>query len=61
MGEHTDDKIDLSEDEQTRRGEMLAGMMQLRRLPDGRYNTAWGTKTPLGLYRTAYRIVMKGK
>lgn len=53
----------LSEAEQTRRGELLAVTLGVRKsqAEPGRYCTDWGTKTPLGLYRTVKRIVEEGK
>ena len=53
----------LSEQEQARRGELIADTLQLRKshAEPGRYCTDWGTKTPLGLYRTVKRIVEEGK
>lgn len=50
----------LSEQEQTRRGSMIATVLGLH-FRAGRINTEWGTKTPLGLYRTVKRIVEEGK
>jgi hypothetical protein len=50
----------LSQEEQARRGAMIATMLGLH-FREGRINTEWGTKTPLGLYRTIKRIVEDGK
>lgn len=49
------------EAEQMRRGEMLADVLGLNRDRDGRYRTAWGTKTSLGLYLTVQRITERGE
>ena len=53
----------LSEQEQTRRGQLLADTLQLRKsqAEPGRYCTDWGTKTALGLYRTVKRIIEQGE
>lgn len=53
----------LTEQEETRRGEMLALVLQLQKsqAEPGRYRTDWGTKTPLGIFRTVKRIVEEGK
>lgn len=50
----------IDEQEQTRRGELLAEVLVLK-LREGRYHTTWGTKTPLGLYRVIERIVQDGE
>ena len=51
----------LSEQEQTRRGGMLADVLLLRKDHEGRWPSAWGNKTNLGLYRTVKRIIEEGK
>lgn len=53
----------LTEQEETERGAMLAAVLHLRRslAEHGRYVTDWGTKTPLGLFRTIKRIVEESK
>ena len=53
----------LSEQEQTRRGQLLADTLQLRksRAALGLYRTDWGAKTALGLYRTVKRIIEQGE
>ena len=38
-------------------GLRIADMLSLTQDRDGRYATAWGTKTPLGLYFTIQRII----
>lgn len=50
----------LREAEQTRRGDLLAYVLALH-INDGRYQTEWGDKTALGLYRTVKRILEEGK
>lgn len=51
----------LPESEETRRGQLLVDVLCLRPSKEkGRYHTQWGTKTPLGLYRTIKRIVEQG-
>jgi hypothetical protein len=59
-----DTKTEITEQEEKRRGELMASMLRLRKLPgysEPRYNTEWGTKTALGLYRVMDRIVKGGK
>lgn len=49
------------EKEKTRRGDLLAGILGVKYIRrEARYNTKWGTKTALGLYETAKRIIEKG-
>jgi hypothetical protein len=53
----------LTETEETRRGELIARILKLkhsREYPD-RYNTEWGTKTALGLFRIMARLVEDGE
>lgn len=61
---------ELSEAEETRRGELLIEMLGLK--PVGRnhhewgmspprYNTTWGTKTALGLFRSVSRLILDGE
>jgi hypothetical protein len=54
---------EISEAEETRRGEELCRVLKLRREPGetGRYRTAWGSKTPLGIFRTVKRLVLDGE
>ena len=49
--------------EAARRGELLAKVFQLKPDPEhkDRYLTEWGTKTALGVYLTAKRIIETGK
>lgn len=58
-----DTKTELTEAEETRRGQMLVDILGLHRATGepGRYQTQWGTKTPLGLFRTIRRIVERGE
>lgn len=55
----------LTEAEETRRGEMLAQLLGLRRIRSGadagRFRTEEGTKTALGLFRTVARVVLDGE
>jgi len=54
---------DITEEEQTRRGAILASILKLKRdreYPD-RWQTTWGTKTDLGLFRCVERIVLDGE
>ena len=50
----------ISEEEQARRGELVADCLRLSKNHDGRYVTDWGTKTPLGLFRTIESIIRTG-
>lgn len=56
---------ELTEQQETKRGELLAEVLQLRLIRSGkdagRYRTTWGTKTALGLYRTVERIILDGE
>lgn len=55
----------LTEEEEARRGEALAEVLNLKKIRGGhdagRYPTTWGTKTALGLYRTTRRIITNDK
>ena len=55
----------LTEAEELKRGELIATVLNVKRIakgPDaGRFNTEWGTKTALGLFRTVARIVQDGE
>lgn len=53
----------LTEAEETRRGELIAEVLGLRRNPreQDRWLTTWGTKTSIGLFRTMKRLVEEGK
>ena len=46
-----------TEQHQTKIGTNIANMLGLMQTKDGRYCTAWGTKTPLGLYLSIMRII----
>lgn len=53
----------ITEEEEMRRGSMIAEVCQLkasRDYPD-RFFTTWGTKSPIGLFRSIQRIVEDGK
>jgi len=53
----------LSEQEQTKIGEQLVKALKLKRDTEhkDRYQTTWGTKTPLGVYRTIEGIIELAK
>ena len=60
----------LTEAEETRRGLLIASILHLKPIAVkdmypakdfGRYHTAWGTKTALGLFRTVERIIKDGE
>lgn len=53
----------LDEDEMARRGALLAEVLHLERddAHKDRWQTEWGTKTALGLFRTVERIMEDGK
>ena len=42
-------------------GLKIADMLGLSQDADGRYYTAWGTKTPLGLYLTIKRVISENR
>jgi hypothetical protein len=46
-----------TEIEQSKIGETLIEVLGLRVKSNGRVNTTWGDKTPLGLYLTVQRII----
>jgi hypothetical protein len=45
------------EDTQIRIGEKIIEVLSLHKKQNGRVDTAWGDKTPLGLYLTVKRII----
>jgi hypothetical protein len=47
----------LSEEEQAKYGEEIAGLLMLRKKRNGRYRTSWGDKTALGLFRTMTKVI----
>jgi len=54
--------IELSDEEKAKRGVLLAQTLQLKRKrSNGRFDTAWGDKTELGLFLTVQRIIEEGK
>jgi len=62
--EATEEKPEITEEEETRRGVLIAKTLLLKQirtgLARGRFNTDSGTKTALGLYRTMQRIIKEG-
>jgi len=50
--------LDPIETEQARCGKYLADVLCLKSR-SGRYDTQWGSKTPLGLYLTVQRILQE--
>ncbi len=54
---------DLCEQEQIRRGELIAEVLNLKRDREhrDRYCTTWGTKTAMGLFLTIERLVRDGQ
>jgi hypothetical protein len=53
----------LTEEQEAQRGALLAEVLKLRRdreHPD-RWQTTWGTKTDLGLFRIVERILIDGE
>jgi len=53
----------ISETEESRRGALLAQVLKLRRDREhsDRWQTQWGTKTDLGLFRICERMVKDGE
>lgn len=43
-----------------RQGNLLAEILMLEKNKNGRYDTTWGDKTAIGLYKTVIRIVKDG-
>jgi hypothetical protein len=58
---NTQSSINITDTERERRGRMLAAVLQLRMKPNGRYDTTWGDKTPVGLFVTVERILTVGE
>lgn len=62
-------KTTITETEEARRGQLLADALGLKSVRNQhgahfdppRYQTNWGTKTALGLFRTVARIVEDGE
>jgi len=53
---------ELTEKEETRRGELIAERLHLRRNKEtGRYELEGGDKTALGVFRTLQRVVEDGE
>ena len=57
---------EITEVEERRRGELLVEVLNLKKkgtlsTGDVFYDTQWGTKTALGLFRVVQRIVTEGK
>ncbi len=52
----------LTEQQEAERGALLAHVLKLRKDSEhkDRWQTTWGTKTDLGLFRTVKRIVEEG-
>ena len=46
-----------TEQRQAKIGFNIANMLGLKVSKQGKYNTTWGTKTPLGLYLSIQRII----
>lgn len=63
----TTTKPELTEAEETRRGQIIAEMLRLKKdtffshVPVPRYKTEWGAKTALGLFRSVERIILDGE
>ncbi len=51
------DKCQNNEAHLARQGKCIADLLHLKKDKDGRYNTAWGTRTDLGIYRSVSRIL----
>ncbi len=49
---HKDRKAEIGRD--------IAELLRLKQDENGRYDTAWGTKTDLGIYLYIERIIKKG-
>jgi len=53
---------ELDEAERARRGRILGDVLGLKmKRENGRYDTTWGDKTPLGLFETVKRIIEQGE
>lgn len=51
----------IDDTEALRRGLKIAEILSLRKNSEGRYQTTWGTKTALGLFRTMERLILEGE
>lgn len=56
-------QIQLTEEQQKERGQLIADVLKLRKDPEhkDRYQTTWGTKTALGIFLVVERIIQEGK
>ena len=50
----------LTDNEMIERGNALIELLQLKVKNNGRVDTIWGDKTPLGLYRMVSRVINEG-
>jgi hypothetical protein len=50
----------ITENELIERGNNLIELLQLKIKNNGRVDTIWGDKTPLGLYHTVSRVINEG-
>lgn len=50
----------ITENELIARGNALIELLNLKVKKNGRVDTAWGDKTPLGLYHTVLRVINEG-
>lgn len=50
--------MNLTEKEQEKRGKEIIKLLGLKMKKNGRVDTTWGDKTPLGLYRTLERFYL---
>ena len=51
----------MEEAQAIERGEMIVRVLGLRLKANGRVDTCWGDKTPLGIFRTVQRIINEGE
>ena len=54
---------DITEDEKTRRGQLIAEILRLRKDKKwrGAYGTNWGPKSALGIYETVAALIIDGR
>lgn len=52
---------EITEQEEIRRGKLVAETLRLEKDKNGHYSTTWGTKSDLGVYRVVKRLMEEGK
>ena len=55
--------VKLTEAQEIERGSLIISVLNLKKVKGtaDRFNTAWGDKTPLGMFRLMERLVLDGE